>query len=106
MKVCPDRLKSVYFITGGRLGSVFHKVMNRFTPSSIIDIVIRCKSRGEAAELLLHDSVLTELEIPTFMGGKHVQDKETIENLSLMIDKIEESMKEGEISAVKRSLRP
>ena len=91
IKVCPDRLKSAYFVTGG-LGTVFYNLSKKLAPSSIMDKVVRYKSRDEAAESLVINSVLTDIEVPTFMGGTHVQDEKIIQNYSVMIRTIEETM--------------
>lgn len=91
MKVCPDRLKSAYFVTGG-LGTVFYNLSKKLAPSSIMDKVVGFKSRDEAAESLVINSVLTDIEVPTFMGGTHVQDEKIIQNYSVMIRTIEETM--------------
>jgi len=91
MKICPDRLKSAYFITGA-LGAVFYNLAKRLAPSSIMDKVVCCKSREEAGLLLLKDDVLKEHELPTFLGGGVEQNVDIIENYSTMINKIEQEM--------------
>lgn len=92
MKICPDRLKACYFITGG-LGSFFFKLVEKLAPQSIMSKVTKCKSRKQAAEFLVSDEVLTEGEVPSFMGGNLEHDEQIIMNYPLMIKKIEDAMK-------------
>ena len=91
MKICPDRLKWAYMVTGS-IGHMFYKVAVTLASASIMDKVIETRSRGESARMMIRDGVVSTDEVPIFMGGKYVHDKEITLNFPTMIRSITVAM--------------
>lgn len=93
MKICPDRLKKAYMVTGS-LGHVFYKVADTLASASIMDKVVETRSREETARMMIRDGVVSNDEVPIFMGGKYVHDEQITLNFPTMIRSINVAMME------------
>ena len=91
MKICPDRLKSAVMVTG-TIGHVFYKVANTLAPKSLMDKVVETRSREDAAGMLIEAGVLSEKEVPDFMGGTFVHDENITKNYPNMMKTIKAAM--------------
>ena len=91
MKICPDRLKSACMVTG-TIGHVFYKVAKTVAPKSLMDKVTETRSREDAAGVLIEAGVLSEKEVPDFMGGTFVHDEEITKNYPNMMKAIKAAM--------------
>ena len=91
MRIFPDRLKRGIFLTG-TLGHVFYKIAKQIAPSNIMDKVSEVQSREEASKLLIHDKIVEEDKIPTFLGGTHDHNEEIVGHFPSMIKKISADM--------------
>lgn len=91
MKVSPDRLKSACIITS-RGGGVLYDIAKKVAPATLMNKTTKCKSREEAADLLQRNGVLCSDEIPDFMGGEYIQDKDIVQNYAQMMKEIEKGM--------------
>ncbi|GFH43911.1 hypothetical protein CTEN210_00385 [Chaetoceros tenuissimus] len=94
MKICPDRLKRAYFVTGN-IGHMFLKIANSIAPKSIMDKVVEYKSREAAARALVEDGVVcNEHHVPDFMGGEsYVHDQKIVSNYAAMMTNISNDMR-------------
>ena len=91
MQICPDRLKGAYMVTGS-IGHMFYKVADTLCSASIMDKVIETRSREESARMMIRDGIISNDEVPIFMGGKYVHDKEITLNFPTMIRSITVAM--------------
>lgn len=91
MKICPDRLKRAYMVTGS-IGHVFYKVADALAPASIMDKCVETRSREDTARMMVSDGVVSDDEVPTFMGGEYVHDEQITLNFPTNIRSIDAAM--------------
>jgi hypothetical protein len=84
-------LKRGIFLTG-TLGHVFYKIAKQIAPSNIMDKISEVQSREETSKLLIHDKIVEEDKIPTFLGGTYDHDEEVVGHFPSMIKKISTHM--------------
>ena len=92
MTICPDRLKRAYMVTG-TIGHIFYKLADTLAPASIMNKVVETRSREDAAKQMVNERIVSEEEVPEFMGGKYVHDKQITLNFPTMIRSITLAMK-------------
>lgn len=96
--ICPDRLKRAYMVTGN-IGHMFYKLAVSLAPASIMSKVVETRSREDAARQMVNEGIVSEEEVPEFMGGECVHDEQITLNYPTMIRSITLAMK-GEKEAV------
>jgi hypothetical protein len=95
MRICPDRLKRAYLFTS-TIGHMFYKVADTLVPASIMNKVVETRSCEDAAKQMVVEGIVSEEEVPEFMGGKYVHDKQITLNFPTMIRSITLAMKGDE----------